>query len=384
MKVYFKNLDGIRFIAAFLVLLHHAFYFKENYSPGFAIVNHMLDDAGRIGVNLFFVLSGFLISYLLFVEKDKTGTVSYRNFYIRRALRIWPLYYACGLILTFVGPFVAQQLGLQDTISTQTMMVNLLFLLFFAINIQLAFSSHVEGVFQISWSVCIEEQFYLIWPIIVNTFRKVLVKVFIIMFIVRMILRILCVVLPYFYPISEGELIVINYMLIFDKLDLFGGGMLFALLYYNREKHQRLMKAIMKPAVQVVMILLTIVYSLDLLRPPAAINFYADHVICIILFGYLLMAAIAENSVIRLETPIMKTLGRISYGIYLLHGVICQLLILVFTKFIKHPESRLIYDILYPAVCTLVTCVLSYYSYEYFEKRFLVKKKKYAVVSTRI
>jgi peptidoglycan/LPS O-acetylase OafA/YrhL len=90
-KVYFKNLDGIRFIAALLVLFHHANYLKRNYSPGYAVVDTCAEYLGRIGVNLFFILSGFLISYLLLVEKDSTGTISYTNFYLRRRLRRWPL-----------------------------------------------------------------------------------------------------------------------------------------------------------------------------------------------------------------------------------------------------------------------------------------------------
>ena len=384
MKVYFKNLDGIRFIAAFLVLLHHAFYFKEDYSPGFSFVNHILEDAGRIGVNLFFVLSGFLISFLLFVEKDGKGTISYKKFYIRRALRIWPLYYACGLILTFLGPVVAQQLGLQENIEFKTILVNLVYLLFFAINFQLAFNTHVEGVFQISWSVCIEEQFYLIWPLIINTFRKHLLKVFIIMFSIRMLLRILILILPEYIGISEGHLKVINYMLLFDKLDLFGGGMMIALLYYKKENFKGLFNRMMHPAVQAGMLIITILYALDIVRPPKNITYYIDHIINVVLFGYLLLSAISTNSIFRLETPLLKTLGKISYGIYLLHTVICQVTIMFFIKFIKQPESWIIYDLIYPAICTIISCVLAYFSYEYFEKRFLIKKKNYAVVSTRI
>ena len=69
MKVYFKNLDGIRFFAALMVLLQHAYGFKHDYSPAGPFLERCFSDTGRMGVNLFFVLSGFLISYLLLVEK---------------------------------------------------------------------------------------------------------------------------------------------------------------------------------------------------------------------------------------------------------------------------------------------------------------------------
>lgn len=384
MKVYFKNLDGIRFCAALLVLLHHCFYFKEAYSPGFTFVNHSLKDAGRIGVNLFFVLSGFLISYLLFVEKEKTGTISFKKFYIRRALRIWPLYFLCGLLLTVVGPFVAHQMGLQTTIDTQTILVNLVYLMFFAINFQLAFNEHVEGVFQISWSVCIEEQFYLIWPLIINAFRKNLVKLFVAMLAIRMVLRVLVDILPEHYAVSDEWVTSVNYMLLFDKLDLFGGGMMVALLYFNRARYQLFLKRILHPSIQILVLIATLIYSFNILRPSERITFYADHMICVLLFGYLLLAAIAENSILKLETPLFRTLGKVSYGIYLIHTVTCQVLIFMFKRYLQHPESWLIYDVLYPSMCIVVTCVAAYFSYEYFEKRFLVKKKEFAVVSTRI
>jgi len=80
MKIYFKNLDGLRFFAAFIVLLHHAQYFKDiNSFPLSSVFAPFLKEGGKMGVNLFFVLSGFLISYLLFSEKQKTGTIALKK-----------------------------------------------------------------------------------------------------------------------------------------------------------------------------------------------------------------------------------------------------------------------------------------------------------------
>lgn len=384
MKVYFKNLDGIRFFAAFIVLLHHAFYFKHDYSPGIPFVNDLFRDAGRIGVNLFFILSGFLISYLLLVEKDKTGTVSYRKFYVRRILRIWPLYLGYGLICTLLGPIAAQWLNDSGAIELSTILINILYLLFFAVNIQLAFQNSSEGVFQISWSVCIEEQFYLIWPILMNVFRKKLVKLFLFMFCIRLSLRILIKVLPLYFNVSEEVLIGINYLLIFDKLDLFGGGMLMAILYYNKANHKKLFDWMLQPAIQYIMITITLLYIFSLIYLPKHIGFFADHTLFTILFGYVLLAAVSENSVLALEHPILRTLGKISYGIYLFHVAVCQVTIFVFKKLIGHPDSFLVYDVLYPAVCSIITFLIAYFSYEYYEKVFLTKKNKYAVVATRV
>jgi len=384
MKVYFKNLDGIRFIAAFLVVLHHAFFFKLGYSPGSHYLNHILEDAGRMGVNLFFVLSGFLISYLLFIEKDNTQTISYRNFYIRRILRIWPLYLVYGSMLIFLSPYILSKMGLGANIDFSTMLINFLFLLLFAVNMQLAFCPPNSGIFEISWSVCIEEQFYLIWPIIMNRFRNHLLQVYVVMVLIRLLLRILCFVIPEFYPVSFDKLVSMNYLLIFDKLDLFGGGMFVAWFYYNRERYQDIYRKIMHPAVQISMIIITIAYSLSLIPLPWGLSYFGDHLIVTILFGHLILTAIAENSVLNLENTVMKTLGKISYGIYLFHTAICQIVLTIFRKYFRNPDLRLLYDVGYPFLCTLITCILAYISYEYFEKVFLRTKHKFAVVKTRV
>ena len=105
-KVYFKNLNAIRFIAASFVIVAHIEFFKKLfYLPNF-FDNAVISIIGRLGVVLFFVLSGFLISYLLFVEKEVTKTISVRKFYIRRMLRIWPLYFLIILLAFFIFPYI--------------------------------------------------------------------------------------------------------------------------------------------------------------------------------------------------------------------------------------------------------------------------------------
>ena len=100
MRVYFKNLDGIRFIAALMVILEHTSDYVAYQEKGFPnVLRKYVIEFGSYGVTLFFVLSGYLIFYLLFSEKKWTGDISIRNFYIRRVLRIWPLYLGFGLLL---------------------------------------------------------------------------------------------------------------------------------------------------------------------------------------------------------------------------------------------------------------------------------------------
>ncbi len=389
MKVYFKNLDGIRFFAAFMVLVHHSFYFKRGYSDAFPFVEGCFEHTGRLGVNLFFILSGFLISYLLLVEKDSTGTISYRKFYMRRILRIWPLYLGYGLVLTFFSPYVAMKLGLGGGTDWGTMLLNMVFLLLFAVNFQLAFVGENQGIFEVSWSVCIEEQFYLIWPPLVNIFRKRLNVLLAGMFILSFLSRVLLYfILPQFRaPVPSNQYLNINYLMLPDKLDLFGGGLFIAVLYYNYKQgaYQSLFKRLFHPGVQWIMTLLALGYTISLVKPDSMLFLmFGDHYICDVLYGYILLAAVAENSIYRLEHPLLKVLGKISFGVYLFHTAICQFVLVFLRKFVGHPESHILYDIIYPLLNTVVTCSIAYLSYTYYERWFLLRKKKFELVTTRM
>src|SRR5262245_1871381 len=103
-----QSLDGLRGIAILLVMLFHFSDNGSDLAPSSVLVDrifHRLSGAGWIGVDLFFVLSGFLITGILF---DAKGTPSYfRNFYVRRALRIFPLYYV-ALVLLLIMPLMVQ------------------------------------------------------------------------------------------------------------------------------------------------------------------------------------------------------------------------------------------------------------------------------------
>jgi peptidoglycan/LPS O-acetylase OafA/YrhL len=106
-SIYFPGLNSLRFLAASAVVFHHVEQYKSwkglpNIWGTDGVLGAFIDALGHKAVSLFFVLSGFLITYLLLAEVAKTGTVSLRKFYIRRILRIWPLYYIIVLSAIFV------------------------------------------------------------------------------------------------------------------------------------------------------------------------------------------------------------------------------------------------------------------------------------------
>ncbi|MGQ0834961.1 MAG: acyltransferase family protein [Gammaproteobacteria bacterium] len=142
-------LDGMRGVAVAAVMITHAVY-GRSYLQG-----------GSIGVDVFFVLSGFLITYLLVREYDRKGQrLSFRKFYARRALRLGPALIL--LLLTFsLGSCV-----FLDAESAQSNLIDALITLFYAANWARAFDIHPPHLLGHAWSLSAEEQFYVLWPII--------------------------------------------------------------------------------------------------------------------------------------------------------------------------------------------------------------------------
>lgn len=164
-RIYFPNLDGLRFIAFFLVFFNHVFYLTNTGIPEdsfwFAFLQN-LEKNGALGVNLFFVLSGFLITFLLLNEQKTYGKIHIGQFYMRRLLRIWPLYFLMVLLGFFLFPIIKTLLG-ESPMETH----QVLFYLFFISNFHMLNAGWPDSsILSVLWSVGIEEQFYLLWPVL--------------------------------------------------------------------------------------------------------------------------------------------------------------------------------------------------------------------------
>ncbi|NRB70857.1 MAG: acyltransferase, partial [Xanthomonadales bacterium] len=105
--LYFPNLNGLRFIAALMVIVYHLERLKANMGlDGLWGKAAFVSLFGKLGVVLFFVLSGFLITYLLLAEEKRFAKIDLTSFYLRRVLRIWPLYFFIIFLGFFVLPFL--------------------------------------------------------------------------------------------------------------------------------------------------------------------------------------------------------------------------------------------------------------------------------------
>src|ERR1044071_1597371 len=157
-RIYFKNLDILRFLAAYMVVLLHSFFGwdshfgKTKWLSGMGqetvtLVKRIFENF-TMGVDIFFLISGFLLTYLLLAEYQKNGKVDVMKFYIRRAFRIWPLYF----LMLLIGPLLTYFFGEQAP--------GYAYQFFFLGNFDLMYNGTKSIATDHLWSICIEEHYY--------------------------------------------------------------------------------------------------------------------------------------------------------------------------------------------------------------------------------
>lgn len=369
-KLYFKNLNGLRFIAAMMVLYMHCYFFTYGEKiASSTFFGHFFRHTGTYGVKLFFVLSGFLITYLLLNEQKTKNRINIKNFYIRRTLRIWPLYFLVGIGGTIAGPLVLSKLGI--AVDNSFLWENLAYVMVFGINFQLIFDTFNRGIVEILWSVCIEEQFYLIWPWLIILFRKNLLPILV-------ITTLIGVATPFIFDfIGNKNWNSPAYFFTTSAFSMFGtGGILAYALFKNYWKENSF---IYKKWFQILILSLTIGLCFNVFFPLNDSLFFKknlSNIASALLFGMMIIQLISKNALFSLENKWLNEGGKISYGIYVYHTFVAQIIIRLLPKMGVTQQSFL-YEIVCPILVALLTIIISYVSYYTFEKFFLNFKKKF-------
>lgn len=354
-KVYFPNLDGLRFIAASLVVVHHAENCKALLGLPHSDSLEQWDQIGHLGVLLFFVISGFLITFLLLQEEQAHGRYSIRHFQMRRILRIWPLYFLTVLLSLFVLPFIPL-LHLPGT-DAATVLENWpaklgLFTVFLPSWVT-AMAGPVPDAMHL-WSIGTEEHFYLLWPLLLLLFRRFRPALMVAVFLgYAVVYRILA---PGFETHGTVQWYLFKYWVNFN-IDTMAVGALMAVLYLRRGV---LLEILLDTRLFVVVLLITVVtMAID----PKELLGYRVYSI---LFGLLVINLAANPRLARLlENPVLRYLGRISYGIYVYHIAITMLVLQVFVQ-AGLPTGVLPYPFIF-----LLSIAVSWASHRYFESWFL-------------
>jgi len=364
-KIYFPNLNGLRFIAALLVIIHHIEQFKSlsNISYNWIEIPFVV-IIGKLGVVLFFVLSGFLITYLLLSEEDSFKTISIRKFYIRRILRIWPLYFLIIILAMFVLPEIHffTLPGFEKEVVQSNFLLKLFLYAVFFPNMVYAFTTVLYASH--TWSIGTEEQFYLVWPIILKYFRKNrLLLMFTIIFTYLSITKLLG---SHYFDFLPRKTIIIRYRYWNSfNIDCMAIGGIYAILLFQKS---RFLKYLLNnylfffTVIAVIILLIKGVYI-----PKLNFEFYS------VLFGIIILNFAANRKIkISLENKVLTYLGTISYGLYMYHpiGIVMALSMAGAINFTSN-------WLIYPASLAF-TIALAGISYKYYESFFLKFKNRFS------
>jgi peptidoglycan/LPS O-acetylase OafA/YrhL len=363
-KIQFPGLNGVRFIAAFLVIVDHAELFKSYLGYPTLWANSYSAYLGAFGVSIFFVLSGFLITYLL-LEEQQEAPIRIRHFYLRRILRIWPLYY----LIVALGFFVIPHLDFfQVPIYSSDMGDSLHRLLLFvglAANVAFVYLPTVPFA-NVLWSVAVEEQFYLFWPHVVRIKRYLLWIMFLLLG-GYLALK--------FYAGSvdrQFELLVIRTR--FSAMIIGGIG---AYLVFHQKA---VIQFLYHRGVQIALMVLFVCMGMDWI-PYHSLAWMQDELISLVVCGLILNIATNPRPLISLENSVFAYLGKLSYGLYVYHLFVVVLVLKGMPVIVdlQSLPTWMGYSLTLGMILILTTGI-SHLSYRYFESYFLRKKVRYSVV----
>lgn len=378
-KVYFQNLDAIRFIAALMVFLTHRMdrlFVLSNSKCVFLGRLWDLISCGYLGVDMFFILSGFLITYILLEEKKLTNHINIKNFYFRRILRIWPLYFLILLISFAIIP-----LAFHLTEIIKTTPYRLPYYIAFLSNFDMLHQDRFplgEGngavvLMQIlTWSVSVEEQFYLVWPIL---FILVKPRYYIYIFVFAIIGSIT------FRMCNYDDSLILAYHTFSAVVYLAMGG-LSAYLILKYKSFQNFFSR-MSPWVSFLVYIVG--FAVLLYRDEIANSGVYGQALIPLFYGpFFTFVVLDQNyspeSFLKLGKHKFLTFwGKYSYGIYLFHPVVMA----IGKYFIVHyniVDTVFLNYLIIGILSLILTLAVSYFSYNLFEKRFLVLKKKFSVI----
>lgn len=352
---HLKGLNSIRAIAAISVVGTHII---QGFDL-FGLPNMRGLELAGYGVTIFFTLSGFLITYLLLIEKERFSSINISQFYIRRVLRIWPLYFLY-LLLTVVVFMIYDQ---------QYLNFNLLFYFLMAANIPFILGIEIPMLGHF-WSLGVEEQFYLFWPWVVKKIYKLQIWLwFFILFMGGL------KIIGWFIYSRTGNNIPL-FAVHITRFHCMAVGALGAVYTYNSNKvFIKIYKHILTQ------ILICIVFCFCAFNSFHLAEIINDEIIAVI--SVLLIANVSSNpgTFIKIDNRIMNYLGTISFGIYIYHPLIIYLFSKWFNSYLDQFSINFQYIVITCAVL-ISTIFVAAVSYRYFETPFLKFKEKFTRITS--
>jgi peptidoglycan/LPS O-acetylase OafA/YrhL len=323
------------------------------------------------GVCLFFFLSSFLITRLLLLERQATGGVRIADFYVRRSLRIWPLYFfflAAVVVLSHWVPVLH--------VERSRMLVSV----FFVANWAAVMHGWASVSIQPLWSISVEEQFYAFWPWLARSGRSMIVKV-------SVLLAVLSLTTLLYLGSRPGTQVTNVWPNTFVQMIFFAAGACTAV--FSSPETRRLRTGIrlaMLGAGVLAWLIASAGFHVVRTNSPGAISLVFGYLM-VLLGTFLVFSAVAGWKVTAIPAW-MTYLGRISYGLYVFH-VACLMLVeqALMSRLLAHlpagTRSLLLAESVVSGLGFVMTLLCAMVSYQFLEKPFLRLKKRFTVVSSR-
>jgi peptidoglycan/LPS O-acetylase OafA/YrhL len=359
--VYLPGLNGLRAISAMAVVISHTTPILREYglNPNILGTDAHGNPKGLLlagnGVTIFFTLSGFLITYLLLMEK-KLHPIKVKDFYVRRILRIWPLYYlyliaAIIAILHFKLPFESKSIPFYVLLAANVPFIS---------GTALPFLTHY-------WSLGVEEQFYLFFPQMARLPNRKLLQVSVALITGLLLLKFIFWILEKKYKLS-----ILPYIAIEDsRFHVMLVGVAGAIMYYYR--NSTFMTLATHKLTQGLSWFCILLIALNYFH----IGFIDSELVSVIAL-FLIVGQVTKKGLINLENKLCDFVGKISYSVYVIHPLVIYLLGKAIGKL---PDTLGSYLLVY-ALVIIATLILAYLSYQYYEKPFLRLKTKFTTVKS--
>jgi peptidoglycan/LPS O-acetylase OafA/YrhL len=376
LRGHMPALDGVRGLAIILVMVSHLRGVLDPHTYLERVLSKTM-ESGWIGVDLFFVLSGFLITGILLDTKSSRGYFS--SFYMRRILRIFPLYYTVSLTYLVVIPLLQHHAGLLRSVNTPGPSKQIWFWTY-TVNWGQAITHQTFNSLGHFWSLAIEEQFYLLWPLLVrNTSKRQFARLCVGLALASQLLRIILVLLGF----SASTIFQITV----TRLDGLALGSLAALIVRD--------EALLSRAVSSLKYLVAIPFAGLVVLALAAGSFaQVDHGPLVILFAPLplavMFASVLLSTIVRVGSPFerllrtrwLRSCGKYSYAMYVFHLPLKNVLErgsrpFFFGAFMNTVPSagRILIVMAYVIACSVATYLIARISWWAVERHFMILKQ---------
>ncbi|MDR1633007.1 MAG: acyltransferase [Dysgonamonadaceae bacterium] len=368
---YFNGLNALRFFAAFFVVLHHAEQIRMKYDL-FHLKEYSLFNNGGIAVMFFFVLSGFLITYLLMKEQNATHKISIKNFYVRRILRIWPLYYLLVIIGALLVPFTIKSIGYDYEMPYTFGEVFLYYLFFLPFCVNIIYGHHL---LEPLWSIGVEEIFYIVWAPLIKFLKKNVLTVILSTIFIKLVFD----MIVYFFELN-GIIIRALGTLQFHAMAVGGLG---AYCIFNNIINVSESRWFSLP-VQIIILLFLFFrfcFANFLLENSLFFRFLFEtpifsNLVLMVIFAWLIInVSLNSKSIIKLNSKFLHWGGEISYGIYMYHMLVVFSIMLFFRNWLTG-FSPVISTVAFYILLSGGVIGVSYLSKRFFENYFLKLKSR--------